>query len=517
MSWELIDELCRDHGDRPVDLIILLSDIAVQFFLRIVRMKPASRSHSNALVRRATRPATLLATAVFLCGAAATAQAIPVIPGAAGFGMDTKAGRGGAVFRVTNLNASGTGSLKACVDGTGPRTCVFEVSGTIKLTYDLIIRNDNIRIAGQTAPSPGIMIRGAGIKIIASDVVIQHLRVRPGDATTGPDPENRDSLRISGSTERPVRNVVIDHCSFSWSIDEIASTWGPHDNITFTNNIFSEPLHQSLHPDYDGSGTMPHGYGVLFGQSDNSSITFANNLLAHIVERNPLSRAAEFVFVNNVVYDRGTMDLDVQSEDRKVTKSSVVGNLFLRGPSFSRETKPIFVHTKGTYTLVYGSRVYVHDNRAPDSGSSYSQLVTLTGGDVISNLMTTTSVPVWNSGLVARSSSNNAVYDHVLVHAGARPTDRDSVDKRIVLEVRQRTGKVINCVASNGTTRCSKNAGGWPTLAVNRRTLTLPSSHSSIASNGYSNLENWLNTMDRSINDGAQASSPSSSPALSVQ
>jgi hypothetical protein len=479
-------------------------------------MKPASLSLSQTKARRTVKPATLLATAIALCGAASV-HALPVIPGSAGYGMDTKAGRGGTVYKVTNLNASGTGSLKACVDGTSARTCVFEVSGTIKLTQDLIIRNNNIRIAGQTAPSPGIMIRGAGIKIIASDVVVQHLRVRPGDASTGPDPDNRDALRISGSTERPVRNVVIDHCSFSWSIDELASTWGPHDNITFTNNIFAEPLHDSLHPDYDGSGTMPHGYGVLFGQSNGSSVTFVGNLLAHIVERNPLSRAAEFVFANNVVYDRGTMDLDVQSEDKKVTKSSIVGNVFLRGPSFSRDTKPIYVHTRGTYVLGAGSRVYVYDNRAPDSGSTYSQLVALTGGDIIDNLMTESSRPVWHSGFTALRSSNNVVYSHVLDHAGARPTDRDAVDKRIVLSVRQRSGGVINCVASNGSTRCRKNGGGWPSLAANRRTLSLPANHSTIASNGYSNLENWLNSMDRSINSVADASSPQSPPALSVE
>jgi hypothetical protein len=209
------------------------------------------------------RPTTLLAAALAMCGAASV-QALPVIPGSAGFGMDTRAGRGGTVFRVTNLNASGTGSLKACIDASVPRTCVFEVSGVIRLTSDLIIRNSQIRIAGQTAPSPGIMIRGAAILITTSDVLIQHIRVRAGDDSNGPDPDNRDSLKITGTATKPVRNVVIDHCSFSWSIDEIASTWGPHDNITFTNNIFAEPLNDSLHPQYEGTGRMPHGYGVLF-------------------------------------------------------------------------------------------------------------------------------------------------------------------------------------------------------------------------------------------------------------
>jgi hypothetical protein len=223
--------------------------------------------------------------------------------------------------------------------------------------------------------------------------------------------------------------------------------------------------------------------------------------------------------VNNLIYDRGTMDLDLQTEHSLVTKSSVVGNVFMRGPSWSRPTRPIFVHTSGTYKLASGSRVYVADNRSPELGSSYSALVTLTGGNVIPNLITQTSAPVWNSGLVARESSNSAVYSHVLAYAGARPTDRDSVDKRIVLNVRRGDGGVVNCVASNGTTRCKKNAGGWPSYAYNRRTLTLPSNQASIASNGYSNLENWLNSQDRSINlNGAvDPSSPAAAASLSVQ
>ena len=479
-------------------------------------MKPASLSLTHAHFRRAMRPTTLLAAALALCGAASV-QALPVIPGSAGFGMDTKAGRGGAVYRVTTLGASGAGSLKACIDATGPRTCVFEVSGVIRLTSDLIIRNDQIRIAGQTAPSPGIMLRGAALLINASDVLVQHIRIRTGDDPVGPNPDNRDSLKITGNSTKTVHNVVIDHCSFSWALDEVASTWGPHDNITFTNNIFAEPLNDSLHPQYDGTGTMPHGYGVLFGPSDNSSITFVGNLLAHIVERNPLSRAAELVMVNNLVYNRGTMDVQLESQDGRVTKSSVVGNEFLRGPSFSRPTRPIFVFTSSEHSLLPGSRVYVNDNRAPDSGSTYSELVTLTGGDVIPNLMTQTTAPVWNTGLVVRNTAASAVYSRVLSFAGARPTDRDSVDKRVVESVRTRTGQIINCVSPNGTTRCKKNAGGWPSYAQNHRTLTLPSNQASIASNGYSNLENWLNSMDQSMDGVVQATSPASPPTLSVQ
>jgi hypothetical protein len=109
------------------------------------------------------------------------------------------------------------------------------------------------------------------------------------------------------------------------------------------------------------------------------------------------------------------------------------------------------------------------------------------------------------------------VYSQVLSNAGARPTDRDSVDKRVVLNVRKGDGQVINCVSPDGTARCEKNAGGWPTYAENRRTLTLPANQASIASNGYSNLENWLNSMDQSLNGVVQASSSAAPPALSVQ
>ena len=476
-------------------------------------MNLASVPAHHASARRLMKPLGLLAVGLSALGAV-TAQALPVIPGAAGYGIETPAGRGGTVYKVTNLSASGAGSLKACVDGTTARVCVFDVSGVIRLTTDLTIRNSKITIAGQTAPSPGIMIRGAGIKIQASDVLIQHIRVRTGDDTNGPDPDNRDSLKIEGNATKPVKNIVIDHCSFSWAIDEIASAWGVTDNITFSNNIFAEPLNESIHPAYSGDGVQKHGFGVLYGSSPGSSFTMVGNLFAHIVERNPLSRASEFVFVNNLVYDRGTMDLDLQSQDGVITKSSVVGNVFLRGPSFSRDTRPIFVRTTGSQTLFAGSRVYTKDNYAPESTNG---LITLTGGDVIASLMQTTDVAVWNTGLTARATASNAVYNRVLSFAGARPTDRDTVDKRVVQSVKSRNGQVINCVASDGSTRCSKNAGGWPSYAQNKRTLTLPSNPNSVASNGYTNLENWLHSMDLNVAGVVTSNSPTSPPALSVR
>lgn len=481
-------------------------------------MNNARVLRSNATKKnKNVRSMIIAGAAVFALGTTA-AQALPVIPGAAGYGITTPAGRGGKVYRVTNLNASGTGSLKACTDATGARVCIFEVGGYIKLTQDLLVRSGPITIAGQTAPSPGITIRGAGLRLQGSDILVQHIRVRPGDAINGPDPENRDALKIEGSSSKPAKNIVVDHCTFSWALDEVASIWGPHDNITLSNNIFSEPLNDSMHPTKDGKKLEPHGFGVIIDSSASGGrVTMVGNLLAHIVERNPLSRARELVFVNNMVYNRAIRDIDLQSQNSRITKSVVEGNVFLRGPSNKATTRPIYLRTTGSYRLYSGSKVYVHDISAPSFGTSLSSWVVMTGGDLSTALVSTKSRPVWNSGLVARSTANNAVYNRILQYAGARPTNRDNTDKRIVSDVKNRTGQIINCVSNDGSSRCSKNAHGWSPLSQTHRSLTLPSNYNSKASNGYTNLENWLHSMDESLQGITSGSSPTAPASLSVK
>ncbi|UPK05378.1 hypothetical protein [Bradyrhizobium sp. 170] len=131
--------------------------------------------------------------------------------------MSTRAGRGGTVYRVTNNNSSGAGSFRACAAASGPRVCIFEVSGYIDISPELSIFNPYLTIAGQTAPSPGITRRGGNLVIATSDVLVQHIRVRVGD-DAGSDPEDRDALTIdghSGSESNPIKNIVVDHCSFS--------------------------------------------------------------------------------------------------------------------------------------------------------------------------------------------------------------------------------------------------------------------------------------------------------------
>lgn len=428
----------------------------------------------------------IAAAVAVACGVAPLANAVPVLPGAIGHGIMTPAGRGGTVHRVTNLNYTGAGSLKACVDASGPRVCVFEVSGTIRLSDDLTLRNPYITIAGQTAPSPGITLRGAGVLVKTSNVLIQHIRVRPGDDAAGEPPINRDALKIEAPSTAPIANIVIDHCTFTWSLDEIASAWQYWNNISLLNNIFAEPLHQSIHPEGN------HGFGILLGPV-NGNATIAGNLLASMQSRMPMTAATRAVIVNNVMYNWGNTAVDLQSRG-DVTQNTVIGNVFLPGPDSGSSNPPIGLRADAS-TLRPGAKVFLADNAAPSPASDQWSLA----GSIYGSLRLAdfrSSTPLnWPAGMTTLPTSENVVREHVLRYSGARPADRDSADRRIVAQVRNGTGRIINCVSSNGTSRCNRNGGGWPNLAVNRRALTLPANPNTVNASGYTNLELWLHRM----------------------
>lgn len=401
-------------------------------------------------------------------------QARPVIPGASGFGMDTPAGRGSVVYRVTNLKPEGTGSLKECIEGSGPRVCAFEVSGTIDLNEDIIIRNPYLTIAGQTAPSPGITIRGAALWVATSHVLIQHLRFRTGDERGGPDPGRRNSLKISTPDAGGLSHVVIAHCSLSWGIDQLANTWGDTGDVTFYRNIFSEALSDSTHPD------GPHSMGPLLGAAKGTRVTMIGNLFAHNGQRNPLSLASRLVFVNNVVYNWDNKATDLQGDDGIRTYNTIVGNYYKKGPNSSRYA--IIMRGRGSSTdMTPGSEVYVANNIAPTfDGENPWSAVRIE--DALDSSYKAPSPPAWNSGLDPMSARD--AYEWVLRGAGARPADRDAVDRRIVREVRNGGGRIIDS---------QRQVGGWPDLEVNRRVLTLPSNPGRDRDDdGYTNLEEWL-------------------------
>jgi hypothetical protein len=452
----------------------------------------------------AARRCLLAAVAVASGVAPLAAGAVSVIPGASTHGITTPAGRGGAVHRVTNLNDSGAGSLRACVDASGPRTCVFETSGTIRLSGDLVLRNPYITIAGQTAPSPGILLRNGGLFVRTSNVLVQHIHVRPGDDPGGEPAGNRDGLKISGAPGTTISNIVIDHCSFSWSIDEIASAWQNWNNVSLTNNIFAEPLHDSIHPEGE------HGYGVIFGPVD-GNITLAGNIMSGAKSRNPLTNARRTVIVNNVIYNWVNKATELQSQSGETTNNSIVGNVYIKGPNYQQDG-PISIRADST-RLPSGSRVFVSGNDAEGVTSDPWSIVGSVYGTLTVTNFRSTSPVAWPAGFTTLPTANDVALNSVLKFAGARPADRDSVDTRVVQQVRSRTGSFINCVAPNGTARCNRNAGGWPSYPENRRALELPANPDTVTASGYTNLELWLHGMAADV-EGRSRRSPEA-PVLS--
>jgi pectate lyase len=396
-----------------------------------------------------------------------TVSSVPpkAFPGATGFGTGTPGGRGGAILKVTNLNNSGAGSLRAAVEAYGKRTVIFEVSGTIFLTSELKLLNPYITIAGQTAPSPGITLRGAEFRIKSNNVIVQHIRVRVGDAVpSGVDPASVDSISVEG----PAYNVVIDHVSVSWGIDENLSLWydGIHD-VTISNCIISEALNLSSHP----SGA--HSMGLMT-TPNGRNIAILRNLMAHNSDRNPLiSNGGSVVLSNNVFYNwtggRATNIGNTSSSNpaRYATLVSDVGNVYIGGLDTTSSTYAISDNT----SLNSGSKIYYSDARVTKVAGIFRHQASF------STVVSTP--PIWISGFVALPSSY--VESAVRGAAGSRPADRDAVDLRIVSHLANRNGRIINRPS---------DVGGWPTLAVNRRTINVPSNaNADDDGDGYTNFE----------------------------
>jgi hypothetical protein len=198
---------------------------------------------------------------LLLC-ASALRGATPAFPGAEGFGADTPGGRGGAVIAVTNLDDSGPGSFRAACEANGPRIVVFRVGGLIDLKKNVVIKNPNITIAAQTAPGDGICLRDHQLMIDTHDVVLRYLRSRPGDIAG----KEVDAISIAGSS----RNVIADHCSATWSVDEALSPSGDISNITVQWCLIAEGLNKSVHK------KGAHGYGSLVRAS--GGLTLHHNL-----------------------------------------------------------------------------------------------------------------------------------------------------------------------------------------------------------------------------------------------
>jgi hypothetical protein len=445
------------------------------------------------LGRRMSCVAGLVLLLAFAMPAGVAQSSLPVVPGAAGFGMQTRAayacGSAPTVYRVTNLNDSGAGSLREGLAASGPRVVIFETSGYITLNSPIYVKNPCVTVAGQTAPSPGITVRAApgisstshrGLYIATHDVLLQHFRIRPGGDSCN------SGIQTYDPAYAPNRyNIVIDHMSISWAQDEGMAFEGATRDSTLWRSIVSETLYNTSGTSGCTGGGISDGHGVAVGNG--RQLSMLQNLLAHNLNRNFLSGAVGSYYVaNNVVYDPGAaphwIDYSFVSGSGTSTNSAnmqgtAVGNHFRRSLANPSTTVRL-----GTRYLVSGAKLYLNENMLDGSGMEFVVI----GGDGIDPRVSTP--PISLPGYGAMSSS--AAYTAVLANAGARPADRDSVDTRVVSEVQSRSGRWITH---------EREVGGYPSLSVNRRALTLPAEPHAIQASGYTNLEMWLHDFSSAV------------------
>jgi hypothetical protein len=425
-----------------------------------------------------------------------------------GFGTQTRGGQDGtAIYRVTNLG-NGFGSLAFGLQTlTGPRVIVFEVSGQINLTTPIRITSPFVTIAGETAPSPGITITGAPISIQTHDVVLRNLRFRIGDGPGSP-PDDRDGIQVLGSSTNPLSppvtyNVVVDHCSVSWSIDELASTyWYGVQDVTFSNNIFSEALNIATAPNTHPKGAHP--MGLLIGHMTKNA-TVIGNIFAHNGYRNPvLGAGTTAVVANNLIYDcynkNAFMTYGVSVPTTvgygEPVDASVLSNVLKRGPVNGTAAMPFYlVDTQGGVECTEpDSRIYLSDNLIPPTNSvlvtnnaPYAPVTPVVGA-----------APITCPGLTLIPAAD--VEHSVLLNAGARPSDSDAVDLRIMNDIIAGTGGIINSQSS---------VGGWPVLAQNIRILTPPADLQGDADgDGKKNVDEWLEKYRLEVEEGYPLPAP---------
>ena len=400
-----------------------------------------------------------------------------VIPDVEGFGVDTPAGRDGRILRVTNLNADGDGSLRAAMEALEPRIVLFEVGGVIELQNAIVVSAPYLTVAGETAPSPGITLIGAGIIINTHDVLVRHLRIRVGDTPEGPPPTARDGLSVlNGNPGEDTFNVVIDQCSIAWAVDEGMSNWGNRvSDVTYSRCVIAENLSRSLHPEGE------HSKGTLVGDHARR-VAVVGNLYAHNMNRNPFIKGnVSALIANNVIYNPGTAAIHFGDMERSgPSLGTVIGNVLLPGP----DTRRLMPLVRLQLDMNSQTRVYALNN---DAGGR-AMMRTLWGYRSWQPVATYDAVPVRTRPLTQRLPEETLEW--VLHTAGARPRERDAVDRRIVETVRNGTGRIIDRIGE---------VGGFPEQTATRRPLTLPDTPHATAENGYTHLENWLREFARAV------------------
>lgn len=340
------------------------------------------------------------------------------------------------IIEVTSLAEKGPGTLQACLKINAPRICIFKITGTISLKKALRIQYPFVEIAGKSAPLPGIILSGAGLKIETHDVSVDNLQIRIGDSLKGPDPQSRDGVSI-GSDKNPVYNVTLDHLSISWAIDENLGIWYPdtHD-ITIKNCIISEALNNSIHP------KGPHSKGVLVGDGI-KRVSLKNNLLAHNFERNPYFKPGSTgEVINNVIYDWGNRG---GHNIANVTDTAGVGEPVLLnfiGNYFKMGINSYLAPSLHGNPIDRNTRLYVKDNIGPTRLNITDEDWLITNIPQIPHRSAAPVMPLINAEIM----SSKDAFEYVLKNAGSHPERRNDTDTRIINEVRSGTGDIKDCL-----------------------------------------------------------------------
>jgi pectate lyase len=381
-------------------------------------------------------------------------EKIPAFPGAEGFGAQTTGGRGGRVIEVTNLNDSGSGSLREAVNASGARIVVFRVAGTIGLNTPLRIANPFITIAGQSAPGGGITLRPLSaqadplMEITAHDVVVRYLTFRGGPPSAG------DDIAIVTQNHQTY-NIVMDHISASWAVGRNLMTWYDVHDITFQWSILSEGLDCSINPKgCHSKGALLGGYASDENKDQPGAYDFSfhHNLMAHNAERNPLvTMSGVCDVVNNVSYNPrnayGQVDMQEQLTQMQV---NFMGNYFKAGPNTDSGEYGVSTAHEGAL----GAEIYVRGNlgfdRMDDSQPEENIVEPAARGYVVAARNPAPGVGATSAGeafanVLAQAGSNRG-----LNCDGSIFNRRDAIDARVVSEVQNGGGQIIDSPSQVG-------------------------------------------------------------------
>lgn len=415
-------------------------------------------------ILRRIRVGWCLVTAGWISTEVAAAP-LPAFPGAEGAGKWAVGGRGGRVIQVTHLRDAGAGSLRAAVEASGRRTVVFRVAGTIVLKSRLRVKNPFLTLAGQSAPGEGITVAGNEFRIEADEVIVRYLRFRPGDVS-GADV---DAVSVAKG-----KRIILDHLSASWGVDETLSVSDDARDVTVQNCLISESLHDSVH-----SSGNPHGKGSLLRGRRGARISFFQNLYAHHVDRSPMIQGVDSVltdpegvrldFRNNVIYDWGSVGegweaAGANRNRQAAARANFIANSYLAGPSTQAAFLPIQSFPFFAYRFWAFEELSSHA-RAHWAGNTFNHALWRNGSN---QLDPTWMVSVPNSvpssyfladpvGFSTESlphTDAESALERVMKTVGASRV-RDLVDLRVLAQVRNRTGRMIDS---------QDDVGGWPML-----------------------------------------------------